>query len=311
MRSDAAAIPLRPGRPGDYGKLLSIAAIWGSSFMFIAIALQGFQPLAVSSIRVLVAAAVLTIAGLARGERWPRGLRLWFWIAVVGFLNTALPFSLIAMGQQGVAANRAAILMATTPFATLLLSHLFTHDDRVSGPKLFGLTLGVSGVLLVVGLDALTVGGQPVAGQLSIMAAACCYALSNVLTRRLSHLPPTLGSAAFLVSAAVYMAPGLAFFWWPETPLQDWRPWAAVIALGVAPTALAYLLRFQLIRDVGSTFMSQVGYLVPVFGVLWAWAVLGEVPAASAVGALVLILLGIRVTQWKRRPTRPVLGPKE
>ena len=78
--------------------------------------------------------------------------------------------------------------------------------------------------------------------------------------------------------------------------------------LGVMPTALAYLLRFQLIRDVGSTFMSQVGYLVPVFGVLWAWAVLGEVPALSAVGALALILLGIRVTQWKARRRVPPGG---
>lgn len=298
----AAARGLRQAGPADYGKLVSMAAIWGSSFMFIAIALTGWPPLAVSSIRVLVAAVVLTAAGLMRGERWPRGWRLWFWIAVVGFLNTALPFSLISIGQQGVAANRAAILMATAPFATLLLSHLATHDDRISGPKLFGLVLGISGVVLVVGLDALSVGGQSLAGQLAIMSASCCYAMSNVLTRKLSHLPPTLGTAAFLVSAAAYMGPGLAFFWWPEVPPADWKPWAAVVMLGVAPTALAYLLRFQLIRDVGSTFMSQVGYLVPVFGVLWAWAVLGEVPALSAVGALVLILLGIRVTQWKARP---------
>lgn len=299
-----AARPLRQAGPGDYGKLVSIAAIWGSSFMFIAIALEGWPPLAVSSIRVLVAAAALTAVGLLRGEHWPRGWRVWFWIAVIGFLNSALPFSLISLGQQGVAANRAAILMATTPFVTLLLSHFATHDDRISGPKLFGLTLGISGVLLVVGLDALTVGGQSIAGQLAIIAASCCYAISNVLTRKLSHLPPTLGTAAFLVTAAAYMGPGLAFFWWPEAPPADWRPWAAVAMLGVAPTALAYLLRFQLIRDVGSTFMSQVGYLVPIFGVLWAWAVLGEVPAISAVGALALILMGIRVTQWKARRAR-------
>jgi len=304
MHEDAAAPAIRQGGPVDYGRLLALGAIWGSSFMLISVALQGFPPLAVSSLRVTIAAAVLTLVGLARGERWPRGARLWFWIAVIGFLNTALPFSLIAMGQQGVAANRAAILMAMAPFATLLLSHIATHDDRITGAKLFGLTLGISGVVLVVGMDALTAGGQSLAGQFAIMAAACCYAVSNVLTRKLSHLPPTLGTASFLVTAALYMGPGLLFFWEPSAAPQDWLPWAAVIALGVAPTALAYVLRFQLIRDAGSTFMSQVGYLVPVSGVLWAWAVLGEVPALPAVGALVLILLGIRATQWRRKPAR-------
>lgn len=299
--SGVAPAAIRQGRPRDYGKLLALGGIWGSSFMFVAIALQGFPPLAVSSLRVTIGAAVLTLVGLARGEKWPRGARLWFWIAVVGFLNTAVPFSLIALGQQAVAANRAAILMATAPFATLLISHFATHDDRISGPKLLGLTLGICGVVVVVGLDALTQAGQPLLGQLLIMSAACCYAISNVLTRKLSHLPPTLGTACFLLTASVYMAPAFLFFWGPDRLPSDWQPWAAVVALGAAPTALAYVLRFQLIRDVGSTFMSQVGYLVPIFGVLWAWAVLGEVPAVSALGALVLILLGIRVTQWKPR----------
>ena len=291
---------IRASHSGDYVKLMSLGAIWGSAFMLISVALEGFEPLAVAALRVVVGALCLTAVGLALRERWPRGGKTWALICLVGFLNTALPFSLIAFGQQDIAANRAAILMTTVPFVTLLLSHFTTHDDRISGPKLFGLTLGVSGVLLVIGLDAVTEQGQPLAGQLSIMGAACCYAMSNVLTRKLSHLPPTLGTASFLLTASVYMGPCLALFWWPAEPPGDWQPYAAVLALGMAPTALAYVLRFQLIRDVGSTFLSQVGYLVPVFGVFWAWMVLSEVPSLSAVGALVLILVGIRVTQWRR-----------
>lgn len=304
MRNSAGTIGIRRARPGDYGKLLALGAIWGSSFMFVSIALEGFPPLAVSSLRVTIGAVVLTLVGLARGERWPRGARLWVWIAVVGFLNTALPFSLIAVGQQGVAANRAAILMAAAPFATLLLSHIATHDDRISGAKLAGLTFGISGVVLVVGLDALTQSGQSLAGQFAIMAAACCYAASNVLTRKLSHLPPVLGTACFLLTASLYMGPAVLFFAGAGALTADLTPWAAVTALGVAPTAFAYVIRFHLIRDAGSVFMSQVGYLVPIFGVLWAWVVLGEIPPIPAIGALVLILVGIRVTQWKPRPAR-------
>ncbi|MDH5454165.1 MAG: DMT family transporter [Paracoccaceae bacterium] len=299
--TDSRAVPpnLRHATPADYGKIVATGAIWGSSFMLISVGLEGFPPFAVAALRVMIGAAALTAFGLLRGEHWPRGARVWLLIAIGGLLNTALPFSLIALGQQGVAAGRAAILMATVPFVTLLLSHFTSHDDRISGPKLFGLTLGVSGVILVVGLDALTVGGQSVAGQLAIMAAASCYAISNVITRKISHLPPVLGSAGFMLTASLYMGIGLLFFWWPETPPTDWRPWGAILALGIGPTAIAYVLRFYVIRDVGSTFMSQVGYLVPIFGIMWAWAVLGEVPALSAVGALALILLGIRVTQWK------------
>lgn len=299
----AAAKEIRASTPTDYGKLLTLAAIWGSSFMLIAIALEAFAPPAVAALRVLIGAATLTVVGLALGERWPRGRRVWLLIALAGLFNTALPFFLIAHGQEGVAASRAAILMATVPFVTLLLSHATTHDDRITPAKLFGLTLGISGVLLVVGLDALSVGGQSIGGQLSIMAAACCYAFSNILTRKLSFLPPVLGTACFLLTAALYMGPGLAFFWWPAQTPTGWQPYLALLFLGVGPTALAFVMRFQMIRDLGSTFLSQVGYLVPVFGVFWAWAVLGELPGWSALGALVLILLGVRVTQ--SRPRKP------
>lgn len=303
--SDHAGAPasptLRPGQTGDYTKMMILGGIWGSAFMFIAIALQGFPPLAVAALRVIIGATVLTSFGLLMREKWPRGTRTWFWITVVGLLNTALPFSLIALGQQGVDASRAAILMATVPFVTLMLSHAFSHDDKISGAKVFGLTLGISGVILVVGIDAITVGGQSIVGQLSIMGAACCYAISNVLTRKLSYLPPILGTASFLVTGCVYMLPGLLIFWLPEDLPTDWQPYGALLALGVGPTAIAYVLRFQLIRDVGSTFLSQVGYLVPVFGVLWAWAVLSEVPGWTSFAAMVLILAGIRVTQWKSK----------
>lgn len=302
----ASARPsIRPGQTRDYSKLMILGGIWGSAFMFIAIALEGFPPMAVAAMRVTIGALALTTCGLVMGEKWPRGAMNWFWITVIGLLNTALPFSLIALGQQGVDASRAAILMATVPFVTLMLSHFFTHDDRISGAKVFGLTLGVSGVILVVGIDAITVGGQSLAGQLSIMGAAVCYAISNVLTRKLSHLPPILGTAAFLVTGCAYMIPGLLIFWLPETMPGDWRPYGALLALGLGPTAIAYVLRFQLIRDVGSTFLSQVGYLVPVFGVLWAWAVLSEVPGWTTFAAMVLILAGIRVTQWKSRKVKP------
>ncbi|MEQ8665739.1 MAG: DMT family transporter [Rhodospirillales bacterium] len=293
---------LRPATTADYTKMFSLGAIWGSAFMLMAIGLTAFHPFAVSTIRVTIGALALAIIGMAMGEKWPSGWRIWCWLSLVGLFNTAMPFSLITWGQQEVAANRAAILMATTPFVTLMLSHFFSDDDRISTLKLFGLTLGISGVILVVGFDALSESGQSVIGQLSIMAAAVCYSVSNILTRKLSYLPPILGTASYMATTVVYMVPLMALYWWPDEFTSDWEPYAALLALGLGPTALAFALRFQLIRDAGATFMSQVGYLVPVFGVAWAWLVLDEVPETTAFIAIALILLGIRVTQWKRPP---------
>lgn len=293
--------PIRAGAPSDYVKLYGMGAIWGSAFMLMTICLTAFHPFAVSSIRVMIGGVSLAIIGMAIGEKWPRGWRVWGLLAVIGLFNTALPFSLITWGQQEVAANRAAILMATVPFVTLGLSHFFSDDDRITAIKLFGLTLGISGVILIVGLDALSDRGQPISGQLSIMGAATCYSISNILTRKLSYMPPMLVNASFMLTAQVYMLPCLLLFWWPETLTEEWQPYAALFALGLGPTAFAYVLRFQVIRDVGSTFVSQVGYLVPVFGIIWAWLVLDEVPEAAAFGAIVLILFGIRVTQgWRK-----------
>jgi len=294
---------LRAATPVDYTKMVSLGAIWGSAFMLMAIGLTAFHPFAVATIRVTIGATALAIIGMAMGEKWPRGLSNWGWLVVIGFFNTAAPFCLITWGQeQAVAANRAAILMATVPFVTLGLSHFFSDDDRISTIKLFGLTLGISGVVLIVGVDALSPTGQPIIGQVSIMGAATCYAISNILTRKLSYLPPMLGSASYMGTTVVYMLPLMLFFWLPETWSTDWEPYAAMLALGLGPTALAFAMRFQLIRDVGSVFMSQVGYLVPVFGVIWAWLILDEVPEITAWIAIVLILAGIRVTQWKRKP---------
>lgn len=290
---------LRAATATDYSKMVGLGAIWGSAFMLMAIGLTAFHPFMVSTVRVTIGAVALAIIGMMMREAWPRGWAIWGWLAVIGFFNTAAPFSLITWGQQEVAANRAAILMATVPFVTLGLSHFFSDDDRISTLKLFGLTLGISGVVLIVGVDALSPSGQPIISQFAIMAAAASYALSNILTRKLSFLPPILGSAAYMSTTLVYMLPLMVIFWLPETYTTDWEPYAALLALGLGPTALAFAIRFQLIRDVGSVLMSQVGYLVPVFGVLWAWLILDEVPEITAWIAIVLILVGIRVTQMK------------
>lgn len=290
---------IRTATPIDVAKLTTLGAVWGSAFICIEIALGAVDPWGLVAARVTVGAAVLLIVAHLLGQAWPRRRADWIRIAVVGLLNSAVPFFLISWGQQAVPANLAAILMASGPFVALGLSHVLTHDDRMTPAKVVGLTVGFAGVVVVVGVDAMDRAVDQVMGQLSIMGASASYAVAGVLTRRLDHLPTMTTSAAILALPALVVWPlALAF----AAPVAaDIAPVEvlAILFLGLVPTGAAQLLRFQILRDNGAVFMSQVSYLVPVFGVFWAWAILAQRPAPEAWAALALILLGIYISRRK------------
>jgi drug/metabolite transporter (DMT)-like permease len=292
---------IRPPGLQDTAKLFVLGAIWGSAFLCIEVALRSFAPLTLAAARILLAAILLLGLSLAAGSRLPRDRRTWGRIFLVGLTNATLPFLLISWGQQHISAGMAAILMGAGPFVALALNHHFTADDRLSRPKLFGMVLGFGGVMALVGIDGLGGARSTLWGQLAVITASGLYALSGLLTRRLGHLEPRVSSGCVLVSAAVTTVP-LALIVappWGTSPSPE--AWAALVFLGLISTGFAYLLRFQLIKDTGATFMSQVAYLVPLFGVLWAWLFLGQVPSAAAWMAMVLILIGINISRLRRR----------
>ena len=301
--------PIRQPTTIDTARLFALGAIWGSAFLCIEIALTGFTPLTLATGRIVLAAAALAIAVRLAGRRLPADPRTLGLLAVIGFFNTALPFVLISWGQQHIDSAMAAILMATGPFVALILSHLFTGDDRLSLPKVAGMVLGFAGVAVLVGLDALAGAKAGVLGQLAVMGAAACYALSGVLTRRVAHVPPLVNAATVLITATVYMVP-LALL--VDRPWQAMPGGEALLALGflgLVPTGLAYLLRFQIITAVGATFMSQVSYLVPLFAVFWAWLFLSEVPSVGGWAALALILIGINISRLRGPRAAEPAGP--
>ncbi|HET8726997.1 MAG TPA: DMT family transporter [Alphaproteobacteria bacterium] len=289
--------PIRAATALDVFKLFLLGGIWGSAFLCIAIALEGLPPTSIAAGRIALAGAALGAVAWGRGARLPRDGKTWALIILIGALNSAVPFLLISWGQQAIASSRAAILMATGPFAVLALSHLFTRDDRLTLPKLAGVVLGFAGVVLLVGFDAVIGDHASVAGQLAVVGAALCYAVSALLTRKAAHVPPLALSATVLGSAALYMVPAALLYDRPWELAPGWDSLAAVLFLGLFPTGLAYLLRFQIINDVGMTFMSQVSYLVPIFGVLWGWLFLAEMPTPAAWGALALVLAGIAISR--------------
>ncbi len=285
----------------DTGKLVLLGAIWGSSFFSIEIALNDFSPLVIAAFRIALAAVLLLALALHYKDPLPQSGRDWLLIVVIGFFNSALPFVLIGFGQRSIDSGTAATLMASGPFMMLILSHFFTRDDRFTLRKLISLVCGFSGILVLVSGDIADGDSHSIIAQLAVVAAACCYAGSSVLARHLAHIPPRIFTTAVLVATASYLLPVALLLDAPAIVDARWHSLAALLYLGAIPTGLAYLLRFQLIQEVGTTFISQVSYLVPLFGVFWGWLLLNEVLSVSAGLALLLIFSGLTISRWKTK----------
>jgi len=274
-----------------------VGAIWGGAFIFIALALDDFGPVSIASWRVSLGAVVLLIIALLIGQPFPRGFREWRRIFIVGCLNSAIPFFLISWGQQFISSAETALLMAMGTFFALIVSHFTSHDERINKPRALGVSVGFLGVLVLVFWDISAAGSGALIGQLAVIVAGCSYATSSIVSRRLTHLPMISTSAATLLSASLYMIP-LAFLLEDPLPagIAD-RSLLALAYLGVVATALAMTMRFFIIRANGAVFMSLVGYLVPLFGVLWSALYFADAINLQTLVALMLILIGIALTR--------------
>jgi len=281
----------------DVAKLIFVGAIWGASFIFIALALESFGPITVAAARISLAAVVLLTISISAGYRHKYSLADWRKMILIGSLNSGLPFFLISWGMQFISSAEAAVLMASGTFFALILSHFASSDERFNASRVIGVAVGFCGVILLVIHDLLISESGSLRGQIAMILAALSYASSSVLSRRISHIPALPASASILACTSVYMLT-LAFLF--EDPINaDPRmvPILALVALGVLGTAIAYVIRLQIIANNGAVFMSQIGYLVPLFGVIWSWLFLSEIVGIVTVAALVAIMCGIAITR--------------
>lgn len=272
--------------------LVILAAIWGSSFLFIRIAVDELGPAVLTEARVLLAAAaVAAFVLLRRGalglrERAPDYLLL-------GTFAAALPFGLIALAELELPASLASILNATPPiWAAVIAALLF--GERFTPRLAAGLALALGGVALVVGLAPVDVDVPFVLATLAMLASGVLYgAMGHFSARRMRGVAPLSLVVGQHAAAAVVLLPAVALVPVREAPAVG--EWGAVLALGLVCTALAFVLYFRLIAEVGATRTLTVTFLVPVFGVLWGALFLGEeLRPAQGLGALVL-LAGVRL----------------
>ena len=288
---------IRPATAADVARLLFVGAIWGGSFIFISLALKSLGPISIAGWRIALAAIILLAINGVLKQKFPSAPSVWGWLVFIGLLNSALPFFLINWGQQFVSSAETALLVASGTFCALLLSHFVSTDERINRYRLMGVLVGFSGVVVLVVVDLLESGLGAIKGQLAIILAGCSYATSSVFARRVSFLHPVTLSATTMLSACIYMLP-LAFIL--ENPLPEQisiDSMLAVLYLGLIGTAYAFVLRFKIIQTNGAVFMAQVGYLVPLFGVLWGALFLSDIISTETWIALGLILAGIAITR--------------
>ena len=281
----------------DYALLLGLATIWGGSFTLIAFTLDDFPPATMSMIRLFLGAAILGVIAIFLGERLAITSRTFVLLMLVGLFGNAIPFTLIAWGQQVVDAGLASILMGIMPIATLVLAHFFTDDEPLTRWKLMGVCVGLVGLIILVGPAVLGRLGDDGIRQIAILGAAISYGINAIITKSLLGLPRMAAGAGLVLAGALWLVP-IAFVLEDFTAISPSAPsvWAIVL-LAIFPTALAALLMFKIIDRQGAGFFGQINLFVPLAGVVWAYMFLNEALEPRAAFALLIILSGVAVSR--------------
>jgi drug/metabolite transporter (DMT)-like permease len=294
----------------DWAILLVLSVIWGGSFFFIEIALASVAPFTLVLIRVVLAAAMLWLFLLARGQRLAMPPGAAFAFLVLALLNNVVPFILFAWAQEEITGGLASILNATTPIWGVVVAHIATADEKASAGKIAGVILGFAGVAVMIGVDVLgEISGDAVA-QLECLAATLCYALAGVWARRFRRMgvDPVAVSTGQLSASAIVMLPLVLVFeppWLAGAPAPE--AWAALAALALFCTSLAYILYFRLVASAGATNSLLVTFLIPITAILLGVLFLGERMAPSHFAGMALIGLGLAAIDgrlFSRRASR-------
>jgi len=287
----------------DWGAFSLLGLIWGSSFLWIKVAVQELGPFTLVGFRLLFGLLGLVVVVLARRPTFPRDLKTWLALATLGIFNTALPFVLISWGEKSIDSALAAILNGTVPLFTLVIAHWFLHDDRMTLPRVFGLVIGFIGVVVLMsrGGDSPNARGS-VLGQAAVLGAALSYAGAAVFARRnLRQIVPVVQAFVPMLVAETAIWAAAAVLEWPlHLPTRP-ITWLALLWLGLLGSCTAYLLYFYLLHSVGPTRATLVTYVFPVVGLVLGVVFLDElVDWHLAVGAA-LVAAGIGVVNWKPR----------
>jgi len=278
--------------------LITLATVWGGSFLFNAILVAELPVITIVAIRVTVAA--LALWGFARvtGRKIPTTPQVWGALLILGVLNNAIPFSLIVQGQTQITSGLASILNATTPLFTILVAGFFLTDERFSILRVLGVILGFSGVILMVGPEALGGLGADFWAQLCALGAALSYGVASVFGRRFRELKvdPVMVATGQVTMSSLVLWPIALWIDGPQDILGlSFNAAASMFGLAVLCTSFAYIVYFLILERAGATNISLVTFLVPISAIILGVLVLGESIFIKEIIGMTLIGLGLAI----------------
>ena len=282
----------------DWVMLITLATVWGGSFLFNAILVAELPVITIVAIRVTVAA--LALWGFARvtGRKIPTTPQVWGALLILGVLNNAIPFSLIVQGQTQITSGLASILNATTPLFTILVAGFFLTDERFSILRVLGVIVGFSGVILMVGPEALGDLGADFWAQLCALGAALSYGFASVFGRRFRELKvdPVMVATGQVTMSSLVLWPIALWIDGPQDILGlSFNAAASMFGLAVLCTSFAYIVYFLILERAGATNISLVTFLVPISAIILGVLVLGESIFIKEIIGMTLIGLGLAI----------------
>jgi drug/metabolite transporter (DMT)-like permease len=283
--------------------LLLLSLLWGGSFFFYKVLVAELPPLTVVLGRVGIAAIALNLGLWASGRGVP-----WTWalakrFLLLGLLNNVIPFILICWGETRISSGLASILNATTPIFMIPVTHWLTEDEKLSVPKLMAVALGFAGVAVLVGPAAFSA-GQQIGGEVAVLAAALTYAFGATYGKTFKHLPALDVTTGQTTMATLVMLPLTLAVDRPwSLPMPSLHAWAALLAIALVSTALAYVVFYRLIANAGATNISLVTFLLPINALWLGAAFLGEHVTLQALVGMALIGAGLMAIdeRWMAR----------
>ncbi len=302
----------------ENGVLLSLAAIWGASFLFIKIGLEGVSPATLVLGRLLFSVATLLVIVAVRPSLFKGWWRFALLGMLVGLVNNFLPFMLITWGETRISSGVASIFNATTPLFTALLAQVWLGPahESLTPRRGIGVLCGFLGVGVIIGPGLLSLvdgGANAPLGELAVLIAALSYGFGALLSRNFGGASPLVAPLTMQASALLFTIP-VALLWEPPTQVPSLASIGAMAELGILGTAVAYLLYFWLIRHVGATRTSLVTYLLPCTALIYGAVFRGESVSWYALAGLGLVLVGTVLTNgtlgglFRRTRTSPVVA---
>ena len=283
---------LRQPTLSDFMLLVLIGSVWGSSFLPIKVAVYETGPMLLVFLRVVAALVPLCLYMAWRRIPYPNTRFDWGVIFIMSLLNTVVPFFLLSWAGLHVDSGVMALIMGLGPLLALFVSHYTTHDDKLSGRKFAGMLIGLCGLVVIVGQDAIAGVTEDLLGDLAVLAAIICYVLSTALVRKVRSTAKEAMATGNMIISAVILAPIMLMMEHPPITNLSLDSILAIAYLGIVTTGVGYVLRFHMVMTVGQSFTSMASYIMPIVGVFLGVLFLGEPLTISLVAALALVLLG-------------------